>query len=438
MKILTPLSKKFEFIIIGSGPAGATIGRELSMAGKNVLMIEKGKRHETFGFPFGFGIQHKWGSFKSREGVFISRGITVGGSSVIYNANVYNPPRGIYRTMGIDFAQEVEEVKKEIGVHFLPEEFFEGCHGGTRLREAAGKLGFSFSIQGKFIKPEKCRRGCDMCLLGCPHGAKWTSRDYVDEAIGHGMTLIHSTPVDSVVIEKNKAVGVRLSSGEIIGGEHIIIAAGGIGTAEVLLRSGIDKAGKEFFTDPMDMIIGFADNNEGGAWNEMSFSHAIEDLKESEGFIIGNISALAAVALSFARLHSFRKNFYRVPLMKRGIGLFVKLADSSNGTVFINGDVSKPMTETDRKKMKRGIDLAREIMIKAGIRPASLTTIEAIAGHPGGTAAMGTVVDKNFRTEHENLYVCDGSVIPESPGVPPALTILGMAKYFSKILLGRK
>ena len=59
--------------------------------------------------------------------------------------------------------------------------------------------------------------------------------------------------------------------------------------------------------------------------------------------------------------------------------------------------------------------------------------------HPGGSAAIGEVVDVNLETSIRGLFVCDASVLPKSPGKPPILTILALSKrlaeYIEKDLL---
>ena len=61
-----------------------------------------------------------------------------------------------------------------------------------------------------------------------------------------------------------------------------------------------------------------------------------------------------------------------------------------------------------------------------------------MAAHPGGTVKVGQLVDSNLKTEYDNLYVCDCSIIPEAWGLPPTSTIIGLGKRLAKYLLGEK
>ena len=436
----TEMKKKgYDYVIVGTGPGGGTTARELAKAGASVCIVERGARHERMlGAPFGTRILEGGGLFcRSMEGVYIARGITVGGSSMIYNGNVFNPPQKLLNQIGLDFSQEVAELREEIGVQKLPERFFAHWTGGMRMFEAAQSLGLHFRQQVKFINPDKCKVGCDSCIAGCPRGAKFSSRVFVDQAVQAGATLMVSTPVEHVLWEKNRAKGVRARDGRAILGDKIILSAGGIGTPRILLSSGFSGVGENFYMDPMDIVVGYADKPGQGSWREMTFTHAIEDLKDTYGFIIGNISAFSAFGTSTMRLNMLRHNLPRAPYYKRGMGLFVKLGDERQGRVYADGRISKPFTETDNQRMAKGVQIAKEILLKAGAAPGSIAVGRGIGGHPGGTAAMGRVVDQHFRTRLENLYVCDGSVLPESPGVPPSLTIMSMSKMFAKMLLGQ-
>jgi len=51
----------------------------------------------------------------------------------------------------------------------------------------------------------------------------------------------------------------------------------------------------------------------------------------------------------------------------------------------------------------------------------------------------GRVVDEGLQTEVDNLFVCDASVFPTSPGMPPILTIVALAKRLEALsLIGRR
>ena len=56
----------------------------------------------------------------------------------------------------------------------------------------------------------------------------------------------------------------------------------------------------------------------------------------------------------------------------------------------------------------------------------------ARGAHPGATASIGEVVDKNLETRIKNLFVSDASVIPEAMDRPIVLTVISLAKRLSE------
>ncbi|MGE5422796.1 MAG: GMC family oxidoreductase N-terminal domain-containing protein, partial [Ignavibacteriales bacterium] len=433
----------FEYIVIGTGPGGAPVARELAKAGKKVVMVEKGAYHKHLGFPVGgLVFDRMLLGARTVEGVMVERAITVGGTSIIYNGNVFEPPNFLLEKMGIDFSPECKEIKKEIGVNVLPERFFSHTKskGGQRMRDAAEKMGIPFTAQEKFIDPNKCKPGCDWCMMGCSRNAKWTTRVYVDDALKAGATLIHSAPVDKVLFNHNRsqAIGVRLGNGQEIMGDHVIVAAGGVGSPALLQRSGFKDPGSQFFMDPMNVLYATSKDSDGGTWQETTFTHAIESFEHTDGFIIGNNGSLINwVLMNCGNAKSISENWHKLFTIKRGMGLFIKLAESSNGKVFANDKTSKTFTADDNRRLDKGTQIATEILIKAGAKPSSISELRWVGGHPGGTVAMGEFVDQSFRFEVPNLYVCDASVFPCSPGAPPTLALLGMSKLLGKMLLGQ-
>jgi len=86
------------------------------------------------------------------------------------------------------------------------------------------------------------------------------------------------------------------------------------------------------------------------------------------------------------------------------------------------------VTEADWGRLQQGSAISTEILLKAGASQKSIVVTNPQGAHPGGTCAIGKVVDKELQTETENLFVCDGSVLPTSPGMPPIVTIVALAK----------
>lgn len=119
---------------------------------------------------------------------------------------------------------------------------------------------------------------------------------------------------------------------------------------------------------------------------------------------------------------------------RRLMGIMTKIADEPVGRVWPDGTVSKPVTQRDWERLRKGSSMAKEILAGAGAAPGSFVVSKPQGAHPGGTAAIGTVVDADLRTDVAGLFVCDASVLPAAPGAPPILTIVALAKRLSKAL----
>jgi len=325
----------------------------------------------------------------------------------------------------------VAETRQEIGIKPLPSEFYQRWTATRRLVEAAAGLDIALMPQEKFIDPDRCDPTCDDCMLGCRRGAKWTAREYVKQALTKGARLVPSSGVARVIIEEGRARGVELENGDEIRADRVVLCAGGIGTPQILQRSGID-AGENFFIDPMNVVMGIGDQP--GTHKEMTFAFASEEFVESDGFLVGTVGSLTVFGAQLMGKDRFRA-VLRAPALKRVMGMFTKIGDGPTGRIRADGTIDKPYTAEDREKFRRGTEACKNILIKAGAHPESICIAENIGGHPGGTAAIDTVVGTDLQALHtKGLYVCDASVFPRSPGRPPTLTIIALARWLAKKL----
>ena len=100
-----------------------------------------------------------------------------------------------------------------------------------------------------------------------------------------------------------------------------------------------------------------------------------------------------------------------------------------------DGDVVKINTITDIRYLAEGAAPAGFVLEKAGVDPTTIGSTVYRGAHPGGTAPIGIVVDSNLETKISNLFVCDASVLPISPGKPPILTILALSKRLADYII---
>lgn len=422
----------YDFVIAGMGAGGATLARELSMKGKQVLGIESGNHEKevgTFSRTLRYFDLNKLTKMppRTKSGVNLWRTNMVGGSTVVSAGNGVRCLEKELAEMGIHLDDEFEEAEKEMNIK--PYSLKRLTRISKRLQEVSLEMGYELKAMPKFIDPKKCRR-CGDCLMGCRFGAKWTALDYVQEAREHGMKMLTNTRVEKVNIERGKAKSVTVTGDKgrfEIFGKKFILAAGGMGSAPILQRSGIEEAGSQLFMDLFVNTFGLTEKFGNVKEPVMALVHTGK--YEKEGFILSTITPLN----SMIRFIEMGVPGALMP-KDRMIGIMTKIRDDSLGSVCQRNKYHKTVTVNDRKKLSAGISISKEILTRAGVRDRSIRLSHVQGAHPGGTAAIGTIVNSDLQTKFPNLFVCDGSVLPLSPGMPPILTIVALAKRLSKII----
>ena len=434
------VERETEVIVVGTGAGGATIARELSRKGKRVLMLERGARHRRlFGTHLGVvRMLDKFGFSFSRELLQAVRAITMGGSTMVYCGTCADPPPFIKDDLGIDLTEETAETRADLGAAKLPDRLL--GTGSIKMMEAANSLGYHWEAFDKFIDADRCEEGCSDCMLVCPKEAKWTGRRFVDEAKAHGAEVLCGVDVRAAVHRDGRVTGVRaVRNGQAVEyrADRVIVAAGGLSSAPILMRTGIHEAGDGIFIDPLVMVYGRYDGPEpraGTAWSP-PMSVGTWEFQESHGFILSPlidpwILFLFQMVTRLDLRHIFKFVHYR-----RTFGIMVKAGDDMEGRLNLDGTFSKPLTGNDRKKLDTGAAISEEILVKSGCHPASIVSTRVRGAHPGGACRIGTVVDTNLETKIKGLYVSDASIFPKALGAPPVGTIVAMNKRLAKHLV---
>jgi choline dehydrogenase-like flavoprotein len=269
----------------------------------------------------------------------------------------------------------------------------------------------------KFIDPDSCKP-CGKCVFGCPRDAKWTSAVFIEEAVENGAKIIENTPVTDIIVSNGKVKGVK-SYDKTFEGDIVVLSAGAIETPRLLQKVGID-AGNNLFVDTFVTL--------GGILKKIKFNKEVT---------MNALIKLDDIVMAPHYSEVLVKKLQEYKARKKDIlGMMIKIKDEPSGKVTPT-EVIKYNTANDVALLAEGSAIAGAILTEAGVDPKTLVSTYARGAHPGGTAAIGQVVDKNLQTEIDGLYVGDASVFPEAPGAPPILTIIALAKRLAKHITGK-
>ena len=421
-----------DVIVVGSGPGGATVAKELSQKNKKVLILEWGDNDPLTG-SFLQGLHTILFPGKcllyTPQMLGLVRGITTGGSTVHYYATSFPVPFDMLNLYGIDIREEVDEIQRELPVAPLKNEMMGPM--ARRIMDSAQDLGYDWKKLDKFMYQDKWRADYKFGHYGDPHHVKWSARMYVNEAVTYGAHIISGAKVTKVILDGRHAVGVEFmkrNKNHKAFAPTVVISAGGIGTPVILRASGLKRAGYDFFFDPLIGVRGTVEGiNVPLSEIPMTAGVHISD----EGYMMTDMSHPAELSAS-AAINVFR--FDKIFSRNNTLQIMVKARDELGGRLTDKGGVRKILDKSEKQKLARGYERAKAILKNAGAKDIFRTRY--LAAHPGGTAKVGDLVDSNLKTEYDNLYVCDCSVIPEAWGLPPTTTIIGLGKRLAKHLLG--
>jgi choline dehydrogenase-like flavoprotein len=421
---------EIDYIVVGSGPGGATVAKELTQRKKKVLILEWGDNDPLTG-SFWYGLKSLLWPGKcllfTGQLLGLVRGVTTGGSTVFYYATCFPVPIDMLNSHGIDITLEVDEMRAELPVAPLKDEMMGPM--AKRIMDSARELGYNWRKLDKFMYQDRWRPEYPFGHFGDPHEVKWSSRMYIEEALKDGAKLVTGARVTRVITENHAAIGVEYRKQGTIHkafAPKTIVSAGGIGTPTILRASGIKRAGYDFFFDPLIGVRGTVKDITVPP-SEIPMSAGVH--MQDEGYMMTDmVFPAATTALFTAQVFRFDKLFSR----RNTLQILVKAKDALGGKLTDSGGVRKNLDENEKKKLQRGYERAKEILKNAGAKNTYKTWY--LAAHPGGTVKVGDLLDSDLKTEYDNLYVCDCSVIPEAWGLPPTATIIGLGKRLAKHL----
>lgn len=479
----------FDYVVIGSGAAGATAARSLASTGRSVCVLEEGAAMD----PAKFG-DDAWGAFKTmfrdmngqvargRAFIPVIQGRTLGGSTVINSAIVWRIPDDVlaeWSALGLGDAlpakelhRNWDEIEKDLDVAPTPQEAWGGFN---RLMHDAGvKLGVRAEPTRRYAKD--CR-GTSNCLTGCPSGAKRSMlTTYLPDAEKKGAAIVTGAEARRVVHEDGRATAVegRLASGgkfRAAARRAVVCAASAIQTPQLLARSGIVNAhlGEHFMGHPGTPISGLFDGP-GTLWRGATQGYDVTHRRRDGRVKIETIGLPPEVV--FARLPGAGARWKaRMAEAARTAVFAVQTRAWAEGSIRegpFGADIKYDLTPRDMMQIRRGLRFSAELLFAAGAKevwpgvhglpdrllPGEEARLEYGPDDPGcyswilshlfGTARMARhsghgVVGTDFAVHGlSNLVVADSALFPTNLGVNPQHAIMAVARLCAERLADRR
>jgi len=494
-----PVQLEADVCVVGSGAGGGVVAAELARTGMRVIVLEQGPADQAPQFDQReiVGMQRLYldrATTSSRDlGVAILAGSSIGGGTTVNwqtSLRLPDPIRHEWASAsGLSmFADErltraMDAVCDRIGVGTAESEI---NANNDALRRGCNSLGWRWS------HTPRNARGCDptqcgWCVFGCRHGGKQgTALTFLADAQSAGKaTIVPNCRVTRVVHERGRVNGVRAvarDAGSSMGTEFkvvvrapvVVVAAGGIETPALLLRSGVrhPALGRNLTLHPTSAVAGVYPDTirawEGPPQSGMSEEHAALDGNYGVRLEVAPAHpGLLALALPWHGARAHRAHMQRAARVSATI---VLTRDSTSGRIRLRREgraaIEYRPGPRELSHLKSGIEAAVRAHVAAGAeevitlhsRPHTLdvrrVTTAAIddfchristspldrnwstlfSAHQMGTCRIGADAQNAVCDERgavrgiAGLYVADASLFPASSGVNPMVTIMALAK----------
>lgn len=500
LEVTAPLTLHTDVLVIGSGAGGGVMAAELSAAGLDVIVAEKGDYHAE-GDYHGREYASSEQMYERRTlltthdySVSLLAGSTLGGGTTVNWTTSLRPPEdvlyewqreyGFSGATGADFQHSLDAVSQRI--HVTTEES-PLTPLNSHLEAGCRALGYTAEVIPRNV--QGCV-DCGFCGYGCRYGAKQsTLKTYLHDACQRGARILVRAHVDRVLIERGMAQGAALTVTAADGQRHpvtvkaraVVVAAGAIHTPALLRRSGLGHVhiGANLHLHPASVVFSQFEEPVRGWYGapQTRLCQQFADL-DGRGYGVRLETApihpgLAAAAFPWQSGAEHKRHMQRIA---HYANLIVLTRDEHGGRVTLDRR-GQPVLHyrlhpDDARHLLRGLQEAIRIHAAAGaqcihgphqgmpgytagktdlraflrqVQQAGLApnTLGLFSAHQmstcriGGSSALGAVKPSGETYEVKNLFVADASVFPTASGVNPMLTVMATAHYLAQGIKAR-
>ena len=247
----------------------------------------------------------------------------------------------------------------------------------------------------------------------------------------------------------DKITGVELAGGEVLTAPIVVLAAGAIQTAALLLASAhethpnglanrSDQVGRNFMNHNCSAVLALHP-----LWKNDSVYQKTLMVNDyyltggPKGEPLGNIQLLGKFSGTILRASTTLPGFVANWVARHSVDFYAMSEDLPNPESRVTLKGSQIVLDWKRSNWEAHLALVAKL--KAKLRQAGYPVVlsrpfdRRTPSHQCGTARMGkdpktSVVDTFCRShDHANLFITDASVLPTSAAVNPALTVAALA-----------
>ena len=455
------MKKKYDFLIVGSGPAGMLSAFLLSKKYK-VCLIERGgySKSELFKSENSFlNLYDKITPVVSQNIFGFGQASCFGGGSVINGALIWDLPdhtkKRWRKELGDDFVEKIsanyKKVTQLLGVknssilntdfNFDSQLLFRGCQ----------------DLKIKCVTVPRALKKCDHlnnCGFGC-NNKNSVDVIFQEEIIRNGGEIVTNRGIKEILWSGGRAHGVVCNENILFNAENIIISAGAINSNALLRNSKITKS--SFIQFHLNLKILAIHKNVINSSKGTMFTHQVQEyINDGILFMPTNYNKKSFLT---SVLHLSRED--RVKVMndyKKGALYVSQVQPEAVGKIYYI--LGKPyikyfLNKSDRVKITKSVFLLVNILKKCGfikiILPSmscnkiydinslseifineildwEMLSVHSMAANRIGVDLKTSICDPSGRVHgFTNLFVNDSSSLPSSTGESPQGVIMSNA-----------
>jgi choline dehydrogenase-like flavoprotein len=486
-----------DVVVVGTGAGGGTLAAYLAERGWDVVMVEKGGffRAEDFSQRE----EEATAAFNGRGGadsstdnsIFLNYTEAVGGTTVHYWGDSFRPPadrlarwrqeHGIEWMTESELAPHFDAIEAELGIHITEERLFN--ENNRLVRSGCEALG----IEGHAVPTARVDCiGCGWTQYGCSYNRKTSQLITTIPRVSKlGGRIYSDARVDEVLVSAGRATGVsgvftdRATRQEKarfrIDADFVVLAGGALGTAELLMRGGLDPvAGRRLYVNPHYFVwADFGRDIDNVTGVPCAYAvHGFREVRRGAGgeyagggyIMLSNHQTPGVLGVMLPGMGAEHRERMRA---YRRLGSLMSVIDEENpGRIVIGRDgLRRTEYQVQGVDLDKAVDYCRnaariflaagapevwipdvygtvvrneqDVMQKIGKRSVLPNAQFCAGSHLLGSAPMGAdPADSSVSPTGEShrvkqLYVVDGAALPGSVSVDPSLTIMGVARWIA-------